>query len=73
MSKKATLERIVASMDKAATEHVEGCPVREIAKRVGDRARAMLAAGDGPAQVATESYRAGWEGVFGKKTEVGQA
>jgi hypothetical protein len=27
----------------------------------------------GPAQVATPAYRAGWEGVFGKKPVVGQA
>lgn len=27
----------------------------------------------GPAKVATESYRSGWESVFGRKAPVGQA
>jgi hypothetical protein len=35
--------------------------------------RRELGAGDGPAQVASDAYRTGWEGIFGKRPPIGQA
>jgi hypothetical protein len=32
-----------------------------------------LLAGSGPAQVANEKYRSGWDNIFGAKTTVGKA
>lgn len=35
--------------------------------------RQRLAAGDGPAQVASSAYSAGYDRIFGKKAPVGEA
>lgn len=32
-----------------------------------------LAGGDGPAQVATDAYRTGWDRIFGKKIDIPEA
>ena len=59
----------VAALRKLASEHAPTCAVNRFATKVAD----ALAAGDGPAQVATEAYRTGWEGIFGAKERVGEA
>lgn len=33
----------------------------------------LLGGGDGPAQVATEEYRDGWDRIFGGKQTIGEA
>lgn len=65
------------------TEHADGAPINpgEEYVRFGKPARdgwrpvtsVYKAAGDGPAQVATPSYREGYDRIFGKKQQVGQA
>lgn len=37
------------------------------------RPQQELAAGDGPAQVASDAYRDGWERIFGRKQPAGEA
>ena len=61
--------RSVAALRKIASEHRPECAVNRFATTVAD----ALAAGDGPAQVATEAYRTGWEGIFGAQERVGSA
>ena len=39
----------------------------------GEYRKMALGGGQGPAQVATEDYRQGWETIFGKKQPVGEA
>jgi len=46
-------------------EHVEGCCF--------DVKSEVKFTSGGPAQVATHAYRAGWDRLFGKAREVGQA
>ncbi len=59
-----------------AEQHGDDCPIGEAARVIRDGcrdARETLAAGKGPAQVATDTYRRNWEGIFGAKSSWGQA
>jgi len=62
--------------DDIAKEHGEDCPIGEAARTIRDGCRdahEVLAAGHGPAQVATDNYRRNWDGIFGAKQAWGQA
>ena len=66
------LEHTAVIADSVAREHRHHCPVGHIARAVRDvciDARERLAAGSGPAQVATDQYRANWDNIFGNKHE----
>lgn len=63
--------------EKLAGEHADPCPLSHVGKTIRNAARELrvehaLAAGAGPAQVATDAYRQGWDNIFGKRV-VGQA
>ncbi len=63
--------------DAITQEHQDhNCPVGEAARILRDGcgiAYRVLAAGNGPAQVATDNYRRNWDGIFGAKPSWGQA
>jgi hypothetical protein len=64
--------------DKLSREHDDPCPLAHAGKTLREVARELrvemaLAAGSGPAQVATDAYRQGWDNIFGGKRSVGQA
>jgi hypothetical protein len=61
--------------DTIAKEHSDDCPIGEAARVIRDGCRDAheTLAGRGPAQVATETYRRNWDGIFGAKTSWGQA
>lgn len=73
IDRKTVLEVVAEIGDRVAERHGDTCPVGVAAREFSASARRELAAGDGPAQVATEAYRKHWEGIFGKRPEVGQA
>ena len=80
MTKDEALEvlRHVEEMgDGIAKEHKgHECSVEEVGQTIRDGCRAayeVLAAGNGPAQVATDTYRRNWDGIFGAKQTHGQA
>jgi len=62
--------------DDIASQHSDDCFIGEAARTIRDSCRdahQILAAGSGPAQVATENYRRNWDGIFGAKSSWGQA
>ena len=71
-------ETVADFLDFAADRHEEeehedeSCPISDGVRRVSARLRSDMTSA-GPAQVATTAYRSGWDGIFGKKQEVGQA
>jgi hypothetical protein len=67
------LERVELVLDVASDDHPTPCPVGEIVRGARDGVRRELARAAGPAKVTTESYRSGWDGVFGAKATRGQA
>lgn len=69
---KKILEEVAKRAEAEASKHEEGCYLKDAFKSIGARARAM-AAGDGPAQVATPQYRENFETIFGKRVVAGQA
>jgi hypothetical protein len=69
---KKILEEVARRAEAEAEKHDEGCYMRDAFKAIGANARAM-AAGDGPAQVATPAYRSNYETIFGGRVEAGQA
>jgi hypothetical protein len=78
--KRKLLEVAAKSADEVADEHERlhpeygACSVSRQMREIGGSIRATLAAGGGPAQVASTAYRASWERTFGgSKPVVGQA
>ncbi len=71
--RKRLLERAAHLAGRVATGHPDPCPVGKLARDVVRAVRRELAGGDGPAQVASDAYRDGWDTLFGKKQVVGQA
>lgn len=69
------LKKIVEAADEMAAVHEDhGCVFEAIGHIAGDGARAALAGGRGPAQVATTAYRSSWDRTFSGKPPVrGQA
>jgi hypothetical protein len=68
----AEMAEAIAANHGAGTEHA--CPLGKLMSDVGAQARQrMKCTKAGPAQVATESYRKHWDGIFGAKFTVGQA
>lgn len=63
------LLELATEHDAAAHDEKPGCPISN-ALRAG---AVKLAAGDGPAQVATEEYRDHWTTIFGKKVAAAEA
>lgn len=76
--RKASLEAIAETAYVVAKMHGAeggdgGCIVGRLASDIAHTAR-KLAAGHGPAQVATDAYRTSWDVTFGgKRAERGQA
>ncbi|HEX6826582.1 MAG TPA: hypothetical protein VF077_09740 [Nitrospiraceae bacterium] len=63
--------------DTIAQQH-EGhdCPIEEAGISIREGCREVtrdLAGGNGPPQVATDTYRRNWESIFGAKQSWGQA
>ena len=69
------LEHTENVADEIADEHRHGCPIGEVATAIsaGCREARSHLTGKGPAQVATDNYRRNWDGIFGAKTQWGQA
>lgn len=69
------LKKIEAAADTMAEVHEDhGCVFEAIGIIAGDIVRERLAAGSGPAQVATPDYRTNWDRTFSGKPPVrGQA
>jgi len=69
------LKKIVEAADLMSEAHEgHGCVFEAIGEIAGDSARAALAGGRGPAQVATPAYRSSWDRTFSGKPPVrGQA
>ena len=61
---------LTAVQGVAEGQHVDPA---QLLVRTEDGYRPALRAGNGPAQVATEAYRANYETLFGKRQEAGQA
>ncbi len=79
MNEKDDLSKILQEAEDAtasvADQHKHGCPLGQVARSMSNacrEARESLTS-KGPAQVATENYRRNWEGIFGGKTQWGQA
>ena len=58
--------------------HGPTCPVTEAFREITDEMVGRAgeeadATNSGPAKFATNAYRQGWDNIFGKKQEVGQA
>jgi hypothetical protein len=73
---KEALEQTAVMAHSITEDHNHGCPVGQVARIVRDAcidARESLAAGSGPAQVATDDYRRNWDTIFGAKQSWGQA
>lgn len=71
-----TLEFAEAVTSMVSSAHPHPCATGEVARSMNQSVRrqlSALAAGDGPAQVASHAYRQGWETIFGKKQTVGEA
>ena len=69
------LKKIAEAADEMAEVHEDhGCVFEAIGIIAGEGARKALAAGDGPAQVATPEYSKSWDRTFSGKPPVrGQA
>ena len=70
------LDNFADFADEIAKHHDhdgQPCLTGDLATGLSHAARKRSAEMRGPAQVATERYRKGWEGVFGAKPVRGQA
>lgn len=72
----AALAITEAIADVVADAHEDCCPIGGIARAISHEAgeaRRSMATSNGPAQVATDTYRRNWETIFGKAQPYGQA
>ena len=72
------IRRVVVSEAKEGAPLQSGREIAQVGEEENDgwydlTSLYKLAAGDGPAQVATPAYRAGHDRIFGKKQKVGIA
>lgn len=74
MSERKSLEQVLIATeviaDVVAKQHDECCDIGAIARVIrkeAREARESMAAGNGPAQVATDEYRRNYDTIFGKR------
>jgi hypothetical protein len=75
----AALDSTAIAAHRVAEQHDHGCPIGSVAREVRNGCHEVIetlqefAGGKGPPQVSNNAYRRGWETIFGKAKEVGQA